>query len=96
MQWLTLTRKHQPYKLIGREGEQLTAAAATTDPGRLLTQKMLEQGLDAPPVMYIDADLNAYTARMVTKEAAAERAASIQVVSSTQPTSIQQQQKSLP
>ena len=63
---LTLTRKHQPYKLIGREGEQFTAAA--TDPGRLHTQKMLEQGLEAPAVTYIDADINAYTARMVTKE----------------------------
>ena len=64
---LTLTRKHQSYKIIGRKGEQLTAAA-TTDPGRLLTQKMLEQGLDAPPVTYIDTDINAYTARRVAKE----------------------------
>ena len=64
---LTLTRKHQPYKVIGRKGEQLTAAA-TTDPGRLLTQKMLEQDLYAPLVTYIDANINAYTARMVTKE----------------------------
>ena len=59
---LTLTRKHQPYKIIGRKGEQLTAAA-TTDPGRLLTQKMLEQGLDAPSVTYIDAGINVYTSR---------------------------------
>ena len=68
---LTLTRKHQSYKLIDREGEQLAAAAATY-PGRLLTQKMLEQGLDAP-VTYIDADINSYTARRVTKETKKEQ-----------------------
>ena len=82
---LTLT-----YKLISRKGEQLTAAT-TTDPGRLLTQKMLEQSLDAPPVTYIDADIDAYTARMVKKEAkkAAKRAAEEQAVTpTTQPTSI--------
>ena len=50
---------------------------------------MLEQGLDAPPVTYIDADINAYTARMVTKETkkATERAEE-QATPTTQPTSI--------
>ena len=40
---------------------------------------MLEQGLDAPPVTYIDADINAYTAKRVTKETkkAEEQAAPI-------------------
>ena len=50
---------------------------------------MLEQGLDAPPVTYIEADINAYISRRVTMETKkAARHVEKQATPTTQPTSI--------
>ena len=54
---LTLGSRHQPTTLLGLN------RADVHDQGRFLTSKMREEGLQAPPVMYVPADEEDYYMR---------------------------------